>query len=98
LLARSPGLKKRNSKWVGLVPDMGRGKAFAVIFVLCALQILAKAVATALLVITDGAWLLYYMIGDHAAHFAYRAVRRDFLYYVSSLRARFSSIRQRRST
>jgi hypothetical protein len=45
--------------WIGLVPDMGRGTAFATVFAMCAFQIFAKAAATALLAATDSAWLWY---------------------------------------
>ena len=44
---------------------------------MCALQIAAKAGATALLAITSGKWLVYYFAGDHALHLLYRIARRD---------------------
>ncbi|GMI19044.1 hypothetical protein TeGR_g4044 [Tetraparma gracilis] len=76
-----PGTRKRNPDWIGLVPDLGRGTAFATVFVICALQIFAKAAATALLVVTNSAWLWYYVFGDHGLHFAYRIARRDFVFF-----------------
>ena len=42
-----------------------------------ALQVIAKAGATALLAITNGKWLVYYFAGDHALHLLYRIARRD---------------------
>ncbi|GMI19434.1 hypothetical protein TeGR_g7143 [Tetraparma gracilis] len=78
-----PGVRKRNPDAAGIVPDLDRGTAFAVIFVMCACQIVAKATATALLVVTNGSWLLGYIIADHALHFAYRASRRDVVAYLS---------------
>ena len=54
-----PEKKKNNPVWMGIVPDLGRGTAFATIFAMCALQIFAKAAATALLAVTNSAWLWY---------------------------------------
>ena len=52
-----PGKRKRNPDWIGLVPDLGRGTAFATVFAMCAFQIFAKAAGTALLAVTNPAWL-----------------------------------------
>ena len=46
-----------------------------------ALQVTAKAGATALLAITNGKWLVYYFAGDHALHLLYRIARRDLVLY-----------------
>jgi hypothetical protein len=54
-----PGKRRRNPAWIGIIPEIGRGTAFATVFAMCAIQILAKATATALLVVTDTAWLWY---------------------------------------
>jgi hypothetical protein len=64
------------------VPDVNRGSAFAIVFVMCALQILAKAAATALLAATSGTLLLGYVAADHALHLAYRLARRDFVFFI----------------
>ncbi|GMI38189.1 hypothetical protein TeGR_g3348 [Tetraparma gracilis] len=77
-----PGVRKRNPDAAGIVPDLDRGTAFAVVFVMCACQIVAKATATALLILTNGSWLLGYILADHALHFAYRMSRRDMILYV----------------
>ena len=53
--------------------------AFATVFLLCAIQVIAKATAVALLAVTNGTWLLVYMAADHAAHLIYRIARRDLL-------------------
>jgi hypothetical protein len=55
----SPSPPSPQPKWIGIVPDLGRGTAFATVFAMCAFQILAKALATALLVVTDSSWLWY---------------------------------------
>jgi hypothetical protein len=52
-----------------------------VIFLLSGLQIITKVSAVALLAVTNGAWLWYYIAGDYALHFAYRAARQDLLLY-----------------
>ncbi|GMI35461.1 hypothetical protein TeGR_g8306, partial [Tetraparma gracilis] len=44
--------------------------------------IFAKAAATALLAVTDSAWLWYYVLGDYGLYFAYLVARRDFIYFV----------------
>ncbi|GMI40477.1 hypothetical protein TeGR_g12310, partial [Tetraparma gracilis] len=65
-----PGKRKANPAWVGIVPDLGRGTAFATVFAMCAFHIFAKAAGTALLAVTNPAWLWYYVLGDHGLHFA----------------------------
>lgn len=77
-----PGVRKRNPKWSGIVPDIDRGAAFVVVFVMCGLQILAKGAATALLAVTSGPLLVGYIVGDHALHLFYRLLRRDLVYFV----------------
>ena len=53
-----------------------------------ALQVTAKVGATALLAITNGKWLVYYFVGDHALHLLYRITRRDLvLFYTPSIPA-----------
>ena len=42
-----------------------------------ALQVTAKVGATALLAMTNGKWLVYYVAGDHTLHLLYRIARRD---------------------
>jgi hypothetical protein len=67
---------------IGIIPDLGRGSAFAVIFVMSALQTLARAVATALLAVTSGSWLLCYIVTDHGVHLIYRVYRRDVIFLI----------------
>jgi hypothetical protein len=77
-----PDLRKGNPAWVGLVPDVDRGLAFANAFVICTVQILAKGVATALLATTNLSWLRSYVIGDLGLYLLYRVVRRDFFVFL----------------
>jgi hypothetical protein len=72
-----PGAKIRNPKWIGLIPDFDRGKAFVVVLVISGAQVLAKATATALLAVTRARWLWYYFLGDHGLLILYRIARRD---------------------
>jgi hypothetical protein len=74
----TPPLRARR---IGLVPDLNRGSAFAVIFMMGAFQAIAKAAAVALLAVTSGKWLLQYVVADHAVHFIYRIARRDWIVY-----------------
>jgi hypothetical protein len=79
-----PGVRKRNPIWCGIVPDLNRTRSFAVVFVMCAFQIIAKATATALLLVTNSAWALVYLVGDHVLHFVYRFVRQDvFMFFAA---------------
>ena len=80
LSCADPGLKKRHPKWIGLVPDLGRGKAFAAVYLMCALQTLAKTAAVALLALTNTGWLVGYFVADHLLWYAYLMVRRDFVW------------------
>ncbi|GMI24966.1 hypothetical protein TeGR_g5962, partial [Tetraparma gracilis] len=77
-----PGARKRNPDWAGIVPDLNRGSAFVVLFMMSALQVSAKAAAVALLAVTNGMWLLRYVIADHVLHFVYRVARNDVVAYV----------------
>jgi hypothetical protein len=54
-----PGKRKADPAWIGIVPDRGRGTAFATVFAMCALHIFAKAAGTALLAATNPMWLWY---------------------------------------
>jgi hypothetical protein len=63
------------------VPDLNRGSAFVVIFMMSALQVIAKAASVALLAVTRGSWLLRYVVADHALHFIYRIGRNDAVAY-----------------
>jgi hypothetical protein len=64
------------------VPDLNRGSAFAVIFLVSAFQVIAKATAVALLVVTNGQWLLQYIVADHALHLICRVARRDYFVFM----------------
>ncbi|GMI21527.1 hypothetical protein TeGR_g3935 [Tetraparma gracilis] len=77
-----PGVRKRNPDWSGIVPDLGRGSAFAVIFMMSAFQVIAKAAAVALLALTNGSWLLLYGVADHVLHLIYRVARNDTVMYI----------------
>ena len=74
-----PGQRARNPKWYGLVPDQGRGKAYAVILAMCSLQALTKGSAMALLAVTNSDWLRGYVAIDMGIYFGYKLVRREYL-------------------
>ncbi|GMI37645.1 hypothetical protein TeGR_g5344 [Tetraparma gracilis] len=78
-----PGAKHRNPKWIGLIPDFDRGPAFVVVMVISGAQVLAKATATALLLVTKPAWLWLYFLGDHGLLLLYRVVRRDAHFFMA---------------
>ncbi|GMI26613.1 hypothetical protein TeGR_g4849 [Tetraparma gracilis] len=77
-----PAARKRNPEWLGIVPDLNRGSAFAALFFMSAFQVIAKAAAVALLAVTSGKWLLQYVVADHVLHFIYRVARNDAVCYV----------------
>ena len=62
-----------------MVPDQGRGKAFAVTFVMCSLQALARGGTMALLAVTNMDWMGAFVAADLGLFFAYKLARRDFL-------------------
>jgi hypothetical protein len=66
----------------GMIPDTGRGVAFALMFSLAALQVLAKGISVALLVVTSKTWLVYYMGGDMLLCLLIKVMRRDFFYFM----------------
>ncbi|GMI33043.1 hypothetical protein TeGR_g5390, partial [Tetraparma gracilis] len=74
-----PGQRARNPKWYGLVPDQGRGKAYAVILAMCSLQALTKGSALALLAVTNRYWLRGYVAIDLGIYVGYKLVRREYL-------------------
>jgi hypothetical protein len=80
LSCADPGVKKRHPMWVGLVPDLDRGTAFGSVYLMCALQVLAKTAATSLLALTNWSWLVGYVVVDHLLFYAYLMVRRDFVW------------------
>ncbi|GMI26372.1 hypothetical protein TeGR_g14547, partial [Tetraparma gracilis] len=80
-LDTDPGARKRNPDWIGIVPDLNRGSTFAVIILMSAFQVIAKAAAVALLAVTSRSWLLRYVVTDHVLHFVYRVARNDMVYY-----------------
>jgi hypothetical protein len=73
----SPFLVRR----IGMIPDLGRGSAFFVVFLMSSAQVAAKALATALLAVTNPVWLWYYILGDHGLYQAYQIVRRNLVVY-----------------
>ncbi|GMI29968.1 hypothetical protein TeGR_g8680 [Tetraparma gracilis] len=77
----NPRSRKRNPEWIGMVPDLGRGSAFFIVFLMSSVQVAAKALATALLAVTNPAWLWYYILGDHGLYQAYQIARRNLIVY-----------------
>jgi hypothetical protein len=63
------------------VPDRNRGSTFATLVMMSACQVIAKAAAIALLAVTNGKWLLQYVVADHALHLVYRVARNDLVVY-----------------
>ena len=62
-----------------MVPDQGRGTAFAVAFVMCSLQALARGGTMALLAVTNMDWMGAFVAADWGLFFAYKLARRDLL-------------------
>jgi hypothetical protein len=77
-----PGMRKRNPIWCGVIPDQGRGVAFATVFTFCTLHVLAKGVATALLFIVNPFYLTIFFAVDYVLYFGYFISRKDVVYYV----------------
>jgi hypothetical protein len=78
----SPSWRKSIPKWVGVIPNQGRGLAFANVFAMCTLHVLAKASATALLATVSSNYLMYYMLLDYGVYYSYTLIRGDFIYII----------------
>jgi hypothetical protein len=76
-----PGMRKRNATWMGVIPNQGRGLAFATVFAFCTLHVLAKGAATALLYIANPAFLVKYIAVDYGLYFLLFAGRGDMIYF-----------------
>ena len=69
----------------GMIPDEGRGLVFILMFLLGLCQVVAKVFSIALLATTNSLWLLTWLLLDLLVYLLYKAVRRDFVYYVPGL-------------
>ncbi|GMI24347.1 hypothetical protein TeGR_g5808 [Tetraparma gracilis] len=78
-----PTKRKNNPKWMGLIPNVNRGLAFGNLFVISTTHILAKGIITALLAITNSAWLMLFMACDYGLYIAYKVVRSDLSYFIA---------------
>jgi hypothetical protein len=65
----------------GMIPNTGRGMAFAVIFSFSALQIVAKCISVALLAVTNVQWLKLYLGGDMLLYLLLKTLRRDYIFF-----------------
>ncbi|GMI24873.1 hypothetical protein TeGR_g5923 [Tetraparma gracilis] len=70
----SPGMRRSNPAWMGLIPDQGRSLAFATLMLITALHIVAKAFSMALLAVTSFTTLLFYLMVDHGVYLLYKMV------------------------
>jgi hypothetical protein len=61
----------------GMIPNVGRGLAYANLMAMATMQIVAKGVAAALLIVTNPLWLWYYLACDYGLYFLYKAVMGD---------------------
>jgi hypothetical protein len=77
----SPAMRKQSPDLYGFVPNAGRGLAFVTMLTLSILHVVAKTLATALLVVTNPSWLLYYLICDMGFYFLQKTLRRDIIYW-----------------
>jgi hypothetical protein len=74
--------RAQNPKVIGIIPELNRGTAFATVLAMCSFQIVAKATATSLLAVTNGSWLIFYMLVDHAVYLMYLVYRRDLVFFI----------------
>ncbi|GMI52071.1 hypothetical protein TeGR_g1383 [Tetraparma gracilis] len=82
-----PASRKGSPDWAGIVPDVGRGSAFAALVLMSAFQVIAKAASVALLAVTNKSWLLGYIVADHTLHLFYKVARNDAVFYAPMPRA-----------
>ncbi|GMI54871.1 hypothetical protein TeGR_g840, partial [Tetraparma gracilis] len=77
-----PTKRKNNPKWMGLIPNVNRGLAFGNLFVITTTHIIAKGIITALLAVTNSAWMWLFMACDYGLYIAYTFVRSDVSFFV----------------
>jgi hypothetical protein len=65
-----------------MVPSTGRGLAFVTMFALSTIHVIVKTLASALLIVTNSNWFVYFMVGDMGIYLTQKAVRKDFVYWV----------------
>ena len=76
----SPASRKESPDVYGAIPNTGRGLAFVAILAFSTVHILSKTLSTALLIVTNPSWFLFYMCGDIGFYFLQKILRRDFIY------------------
>ena len=64
------------------MPDEGRGFVFVLMVVMATLQMIAKVFSTALLALTEAAWLAIWITSDVLIFLCYKQIRRDLVVYV----------------
>jgi hypothetical protein len=73
----SPVKRKLSPKLWGATPDTGRGPFFFALVMSGTLQVAAKSLSTALLIITNSKFFFAYLLGDHALFQLHLAIRGD---------------------
>jgi hypothetical protein len=81
-LDTAPEKRRRSPDMYGMVPDSGRAVTFAFMFSICSVQLFNKALAMALLYVTNSSWIWRYLAGDMSIYFAQKLLRRDFTMFV----------------
>jgi hypothetical protein len=75
----SPSERRREPTSFGMIPDTGRGVAFAIMFSLSALQVIAKGTSFALLFVADRGLLVKFLCTENAVSHCWFLLRRDWL-------------------
>jgi hypothetical protein len=78
----APALRRESPDVYGAIPNTGRGLAFVTMFALSTVHVISKTLSTALLLVTNPIWLLYYMSGDVLFYLLQKVIRRDFIYWL----------------
>jgi hypothetical protein len=88
----SPGKRKECPRLCGATPDQGRGLFFFLVTVSGALQVLAKSLSSALLLIANPNWFVAYTAVDHVLFQFYLVLRGDHRTMVPGLGVVMSSV------
>jgi hypothetical protein len=77
-LDTDPSRRKKERGVFGFVPNASRGTAATALILMASIQVLAKAVGSALLFVTNPWWLLWYMAGTNFLFHSFKLATRDY--------------------
>jgi hypothetical protein len=90
----SAAKRKESPKLAGVTPDSSRGPFFFLLVISSALQVLARSLASALLIIVDKNYFLAHLLCDHAFYQIYLVIRGDHQFMLPSSNSALSIVQR----